>query len=211
MTLEIFLCRVVKFIGLLEVPDNDIRSEDIAIHIGAEEGKLLQFLMRIGNAKNIVEIGTHAGYSTIWLARSLPDDGVIYTIEHDAKRAERARNNFAKFEQPEKIILIEGDAIYLLESLEAKGPFDAIFIDANKSSYNKYLDFVEKNVKKNGLIIADNTLLFGAVYGESTNERVRESSIKSMQEFNNRLADSNKYLSILVPTDEGMTLAMKLF
>lgn len=95
--------------------------------------------------------------------------------------------------------------------IEKEGPFDMAFIDADKLNYLHYLDWAERNVRKGGLIIGDNTFLFDAVWKEGPVGRVRGTARHAMREFNKRLADPEKYLGILLPTEEGMTIAVKLF
>lgn len=193
---------------LLDAIDQLIHKHDLPIHIQREEGKLLQLLFTAIGAKRIVEIGTLAGYSTIWLARALPEDGIIYTIEHDSQRAALAQQSFSAYEHNKKIRLLEGDAKVMLRELD--GPFDAVFIDADKISYALYLDWAEQNIRKGGLIIGDNTLLGGAVYDPDIT-KPRPTTIKTMQEFNKRLSNPEKYLSILLSTKDGLTIALKLY
>lgn len=198
---------------LLKEVDADIRKEEFPIHISPEEAKLLQILIKLSGTTKVVEIGTHAGYSTIWLARSLPTNGKIYTLERTKSRAQMAKKNFLSLEKDtsEKIDLIEGDARLKLAMLEDKGPFDLVFIDADKISYLEYLEWAQKNVKKGGIIIGDNTMLFDCVYKDKPNEGISITAFKVMQEFNLRLADKDKYMSAMLPTSEGITIAIKLF
>ena len=156
-------------------------------------------------------MGALAGYSTIWLAEALPEDGHIYTIERDKNRIARCRETFKLFPNRSKITLLEGFASDKLKDLTSKGPFDMIFIDADKLNYATYLDWAEKNIKKGGLIIGDNTLLFGAMYLKEVPDRVSPAAMKSMHAFNNRLANPKKYTSIMIPTEEGLTIAIKNF
>lgn len=190
----------------------DIREEletsEFPIQIGAEEGKLLQVLIRLANVKSILEIGTHAGYSTIWMARALPEDGRIITLENSPSRADRARANFNKSEVKDKIVLVESDALAALASMHEK--FDLIFIDADKINYLNYLDWAESHINVGGLIIGDNTYLFENVYADEPDKNVRLASFVAMKEFNRRLADQEKYCSIMLPTKEGLTVAMKI-
>lgn len=179
------------------------------IQIGPEEGKLLSLFIKIQKIKSIVEIGTLYGYSSICMAKALLKDGHIYTIENNPQHS-RIAKNFSAFNLSDKITLIEGDALEKINELSAKAPFDMIFIDADKSSYPKYLDWAESYIKQDGLIVADNTLLFNTVFLESPPKEVSEKSWHAMREFNNRLSDEKKYFSILIPTDEGMTVALKL-
>jgi predicted O-methyltransferase YrrM len=177
-------------------------NDGIIIH--PEEGKLLQLLIRMNGVKNIVEIGTLAGYSALWMAEALPPDGRIITIEKDETRAALARRNIAH--EP-RIELVTGDALQVLQQL--KGPFDMVFIDADKINYTAYLDWAEVNVRQGGLIVGDNTFLFDAVWKDGPVDRVRETARAAMRDFNARLADAEKYHSILLPTEEGLTIAVR--
>ncbi|MDN5247555.1 MAG: O-methyltransferase [Wolbachia endosymbiont of Tyrophagus putrescentiae] len=180
------------------------------IQVGPEEGKLLSLFIKIHKIKSVVEIGTLYGYSSICMARALPEDGHVYTIECNPKHAEIAQKNFSILNLSNKITLMEGDALEKLDELSSHAPFDMIFIDADKGGYCNYLDWAELHVKQDGLIIADNTLLFDTVFLESAPEGVSERSWRVMREFNNRLSDEKKYCSMLIPTGEGMTIALKL-
>lgn len=183
---------------------------DRPIAINPEEGKFLQFLIKACNIKTIVEIGTLYGYSTLWLARALPENGKIYTLERDEFNIKTARKNFDKLEN--KITILEGNAEDSLNKLIADGTeVDMVFIDADKINYLNYLNLSEKILKKGGLIVADNTFLSGAVYLDYLPERVSITAQKNMREFNKRLADSTKYESTMLNTEEGLSIALKLF
>jgi predicted O-methyltransferase YrrM len=187
-----------------------ILATDWPIHIAPEEGRLLQLLIRLGGFKRIVEIGTHAGYSTLWMAMALPHDGRIFTIERDQNRIRMARETFQHFEEHSpKITLLEGKALDVLKNLEDQAPFDMVFIDADKLNYLNYLTWAEHNVRKGGLIIGDNTFLSGAVYGEPTTDRISPSALKSVHEFNQRLGTPALYASTMLPTKEGWTMGIK--
>ncbi|MCV3769340.1 MAG: O-methyltransferase [Wolbachia pipientis] len=180
------------------------------IQISAEEGKLLSFFIKIHKVKNVIEIGTLYGYSSICMAQALPEYGHIYTIENNLEHSSVAKANFNAFNLNSKITLMEGDASEKLNELSAQAPFDMIFIDANKVDYPKYLDWAEIYIKQDGLIIADNTLLFNTVFLESAPKKKSEKLWYAMREFNYRLSNKKKYYSVLIPTDEGMTVALKL-
>ncbi len=197
--------------SLLKSIDATLHKLGIHMHIGAEEGKLLQLLVGLHGAKKLVEIGTLAGYSTLWIAAALPEDGHIYTIDKEPEHISMAAHFFDQSPLKEKITQLAGDAHDVLPQLAAEGPFDLVFIDADKLSYNDYLDWAETNVRKGGMIIADNTLLFGSMGLEAPPPHVAPATWHAMQLFNERLADPQRYFSTLIPTQEGLTVAVKLF
>lgn len=180
--------------------------DGISIH--ADEARLLQLLIKLAGVRRIVEIGTLGGYSALSMAAALPADGRIWTCEKDPARAALARQNT---QTDTRITIIEGDALHSLPALSAEGPFDMAFIDADKLNYAQYLDWAEAHVRKGGLIVGDNTLLFGAVWMRERPPRVRDTALAAMRDFNLRLSDPEKYHGILLPTAEGMTIALKLF
>jgi caffeoyl-CoA O-methyltransferase len=192
--------------------EQDIRLLNLPeIHLLPEEAKILQFLIYAQNISTIVEIGTHAGYSTIWMAEALKGRGKIYTIEKDQNRAQIARKNFVKYNYL-NIELLEGDAIEVLSTVERFGPFDMLFIDANKTKYIDYLDWGEKNIRPGGLIIADNVLLFGTLYQEEHQWpcNVSKKMVSNMKLFNKRINDHENFFTIFIPTDEGLSISIKL-
>ena len=198
---------------LLKNVRNQCLLNDRAITINPEEGKLIQTLIKLGNIKNILEIGTLYGYSTIWFARGIEGNGKITTIEKEPENAKIAKENFNKLENnlSSSIEIINGDANEELEKLVQKQlVFDMVFIDADKSSYPNYLNFTDKLLKKGGLIVADNTFLSGAVYNDYLTDRIRFKAQKNMRVFNRMLADKTKYQSIMINTDEGLSIAVKL-
>ena len=131
-----------------------------SIQVSPPQGKLLYLLARSINARNILEIGTLGGYSTIWMARALPAGGRMLTLEASAKHAEVARSNFARAGLANTIELRLGPALETLPSVaaEGRGPFDLIFIDANKSTMAEYFDWALKLSRPGSVIIADNVI-----------------------------------------------------
>lgn len=178
--------------------------------VSASEARLLQFLVRVTGAKKIVEVGTLFGYSALAMAKILPDDGQIWTLEKSAENFTVAQKHFQKFSAGRKIRVLCGDATETLEDIQIEGPFDLVFIDADKAGYCRYLDWAEKNVRSGGYIVGDNTFLFGALWGPPRDRNINEKQIAVMKEFNRRLADISKYNSTLIPTVEGLTVAQKL-
>lgn len=182
------------------------------MQVSAVEGRLLQSLVAWSGAKSVVEFGLLFGYSCLWMARALPEDGgVIYSLEKDPTMLDLASQHLKATEIWPRCHLIGGDAEETMNTLDSKGPFDLVFIDANKGAYLKYLEWAEKNVRKGGFIVGDNTFLFGHVYGAPHEERWGQKQVDGMREFNARLSDPKKYQSTLIPTDEGLTVAQKLF
>ena len=173
------------------------------------EARVLQFLIRGFGIRRIVEIGALYGYSALCMAKALPADGQIISLEKDPERCAIAVANARASTVAAKIDNRCGDALELLGQIA--GPVDMVFIDADKAGYLKYLDWAEKTVHPGGLIVGDNTFLFGALWDDLRGGHGIEAwMIPIMQEFNRRLADLKRYNSILVPTAEGMTIGQKL-
>ncbi len=195
---------------LLRVREQMDKSEVEFKSVSGAEARILQFLIRGFGVKKIVEFGTLFGYSALAMAKALPADGVIVTLDNDPSVHARAQEILASAPAGKKVVSLLGDATQLMVSIESRGPFDMAFIDANKGGYVDYLNWAEKNVRPGGLIIGDNTFLWGALWGKSEDRSIGENQIRVMKEFNSRLADPAKYNSILVPTAEGLTVAQKL-
>jgi caffeoyl-CoA O-methyltransferase len=138
-----------------------------AIMVGPSEGKLLQLLLKLVGAKKVVEIGTLAGYSAIWMAEALPEDGHLWTIEYEPKNAEVAQRNLNAAKLSTKVSVHVGAGLDILPRLEAYGPFDAVFIDADKVNYHHYGRWAAKHTRPGGLLLGDNALLFGELLDDS--------------------------------------------
>ena len=136
-----------------------------AISVTPNQGKLLHLLALAQGARNILEIGTLGGYSTIWLARALPAGGRLVTLEFEPKHAEVARANLARAGVADRVELRVGAALETLPQLvaERRGPFDFIFIDADKENYPGYWEWALKLSRRGTVIIADNVVRNGAV------------------------------------------------
>jgi predicted O-methyltransferase YrrM len=136
-----------------------------AIQVTPTQGKLLHLLARLVAARRILEIGTLGGYSAIWLARALPEDGRLVTLEIEPKHAAVARDNLERAGLAERVDLRVGQALDILPRLEAEGagPFDLAFIDADKPSNPDYFDWALKLSRPGSLIIVDNVVREGAV------------------------------------------------
>ena len=143
-----------------------------AIDVAPNQGKLLHLLARIAGARKILEIGTLGGYSTTWLARALPEEGRLITLEFDAKHAEVARKNIARARLDGKVTVRQGAALDTLPLLvkEGEGPFDLIFIDADKKNIPNYLAWSLKLSRKGTLILVDNVIRDGEVIDASSED-----------------------------------------
>ncbi|RYZ63902.1 MAG: O-methyltransferase [Proteobacteria bacterium] len=186
-----------------------VSADRWGINISANEGKIIQFLISLAKAKKIVEVGTLFGYSTVWIARSLPIDGRVWTIERDHEAVRQARKGFEGCGVAEKIVQLEGEAVDLLNGLSAHGPFDMIFIDANKSAYPQYLEWAADHIRPGGLIIADNTLLGGHVAADEKPESLSRAQYTEMRRFNDLIANDSRFFGTILPTDEGLTVAIR--
>ncbi|MFD4760147.1 O-methyltransferase [Streptomyces sp. NPDC058439] len=172
------------FNGLLVGPDEAldaaVEASDKAglpaIQVAANQGKLLHLLARLQGARTVLEIGTLGGYSTIWLARALPEGGRLVTLESDPECAEVARGNIAHAGLAEVVEIRVGRALDTLPELAAEGygPFDVVFIDADKPSNPDYLAWSLKLTRPGSLIIADNVVRDGEVVdGASDDPKVQ--------------------------------------
>ncbi|MET8740084.1 O-methyltransferase [Streptomyces sp. NPDC004728] len=172
------------FNGLLVGPDEAldaaVEASDgaglPAIQVAANQGKLLNLLARLQGARTVLEIGTLGGYSTIWLARALPEGGKVVTLEADPAYAEVARANIERAGLADVVEIRVGRALDTLPELAAQGygPFDVVFIDADKPSNPDYLAWSLKLTRPGSLIVADNVVRDGEVVdGESEDPKVR--------------------------------------
>ncbi|MBH8575179.1 O-methyltransferase [Nostocaceae cyanobacterium CENA369] len=162
------------------------------------QGKLLLLLAQIQRARNILEIGTLGGYSTIWLARALPADGSLIALEADPKHASVARSNIAQAGLSDVVELRLGRALDTLPQLaaEGRGPFDLIFIDADKSNNPDYFVWALKLSRRGSLIIADNVVRNGAVVDAATSDK----SVQGVRRFNELLATESRVSATVIQT-----------
>lgn len=158
------------------------------------QGKLLHVLARLQGARTILELGTFAGYSTIWLARALPADGRLVTIEADAGRAETARGNIARAGLADVVEVRVGPALELLPQL--RGPFDVVFLDADKRGNPEYLDWALRLSRPGSLIVADNVVRDGAILDGAS----ADPSVQGVRRFNELLAAEPRVVATTVQT-----------
>jgi len=173
-----------------------------AIQIGPAEGRTLQILLRLAGAKKVVEVGTLAGYSAIWIARALPEDGHLWTIEHEPKHAAIARENLAAAGVEDRVTVVEGDGVEQLANLAPKGPFCAVFVDADKGRYDRYGAWAIEHLRRGGLLLGDNAFFFGKLVDED------DPSAAAMRRFHEGAAA--KLESVCMPTPDGLLVGRRL-
>jgi predicted O-methyltransferase YrrM len=159
--------------------------------VSAPQGALLELLARLVGARAILEIGTLAGYSTAWLARALPPDGRLVTLESEPRYAELARRNLARFEMVQVVV---GPALETLPSLH--GPFDLVFIDADKRSNAEYLRWALRLSRPGTLIVADNVVRGGEVVDGSS----ADPSVRGVRAFFDALAAEPRLRATAIQT-----------
>jgi caffeoyl-CoA O-methyltransferase len=171
-----------------------------AIQVAPLEGRLLTILLAVVGARRVVEIGTLAGYSALRIARALPRDGRLYTIEFDAKHASVAKEVLAGAEEGARVTVVEGPALEVLPTLEAKGPFDAVFVDADKKSYDLYGRWAAANVRRGGLLLGDNAFLFGRLLDD-------DPEAAAMRRFHEEAREA--FDTVCIPTPDGLLLGVR--
>ena len=167
-----------------------------AISVSAPQGKLLHLLARMAGARRILEIGTLAGYSTIWLARALPSGGTLVSLEFDPKHAAVARANLERAGLAHLVDLRIGRAIDLLPALDAEERFDFVFIDADKPSTTEYFEWALKLTRKGGVILVDNVVREGRVIDASG----KDGDVEGMRRFLARLAREPRAVGTAIQT-----------
>ncbi len=198
--------RVDGYIERLFIPRDDTLEQGLkdseraglpAINVSANEGKLLYLIARMAGARRVLEIGTLGGYSTTWLARALPPDGKLITLELDQKHADVARRNLDRAGVGERVEIRVGRAVDSLRGMveRGEGPFDLIFIDADKESYVEYLNRSIQLARPGTIILADNLIRNGRVLERHPSD----SSARGVQAYNDAIAADPRLDSLILP------------
>lgn len=175
-----------------------------AIWIATEQAAFMRILLTAARAKHVVEVGTLAGYAAIQMARALPGDGRLLTIELDPKHVKFAREWIAKSDVKDKVTVLEGRANDVLATL-APDSADAAFLDADKANYPSYLEQSLRIVRKGGLVLVDNAFAFGQVLDKSPQDR----EAPAIQRFNELMAKESRLESVIVPLGDGVWVGVK--
>jgi len=177
-------------------------AHDVPI-VGPAVGRVLQQLALMINAKTVFELGSAIGYSTIWWAQAVGEDGRVIYTDGDSKNAERARGYFDRAGVARRITVHTGDALEYLS--EQKQEFDIIFNDVDKEDYPRVLRLVPPRLRKGGLFITDNVLWSGRV----AEKKPKDASTKAILEFNRLLSASPDFMTTILPIRDGMAVALK--
>ena len=204
-----------EYIAVHTSPENEALeaiTRDTHVHVlnphmlsGQVQGRLLSMLSHMIQPKRILELGTFTGYSALCLAEGLATDGRLITIEHNDELEETIRRNLSRSPLGEKIDLIIGDCKSEIGKLE--GPFQLVFIDADKREYCEYLELVYPLVPVGGFILADNTLWDGHVIDAAYD---KDKQTLGLRAFNDKLKEDDRFEQVILPLRDGLTLIRKV-
>lgn len=208
MTLE-------EYISTHSTPENDILASitrETHLHVlnphmlsGHVQGRVLSMISHMLHPKHILELGTFTGYSALCLAEGLEEGGKLVTIEHNDELEEMIRRNLARSPLGERIELRIGDCILEIEKLE--GPFDLVFIDADKREYCAYLEALYPLVPIGGFILADNTLWDGHIVDPAYD---KDKQTLGLRAFNDHVAADERFEQVILPLRDGLTIIRKV-
>jgi predicted O-methyltransferase YrrM len=198
---------VDDYIASLLIPpdaalDGALKASDEAglppINVSANQGKLLMLFARMLNARNILEIGTLGGYSTIWMARGMAEGGRLITLEYEPRHAEVAMANLVRAGLSDRVEIRVGRAGDTLPKLveEGRGPFDLVFIDADKQGYTEYLEWSMKLSRQGTVIVADNVVRNGAIIDPASSDEM----VQGIRRFNRALAAEKRLSATEIQT-----------
>ncbi|WP_306370703.1 O-methyltransferase [Nocardiopsis sp. CC223A] len=175
------------------------------MQIGPEQGTFTTLLTRISGARDAVEVGTFTGYSSLCIARGLPDDGTLLALDVSDEWTSVARRYWERAKVADKITLRLGPALESLRSLPAEPRFDLAFIDADKEGYVGYWEELVPRMRAGGILLADNTLSHGRVVDDAETS----AHVQGIRDFNAHLVADDRVTQVLLPIGDGLTLARK--
>jgi caffeoyl-CoA O-methyltransferase len=170
---------------------------------GHYQGRLLSMLSKMMQPRRILEIGTFTGYATICLAEGLTDDGLIHTIEVNHEMEEMLIKHFKSTNVDKKVVMHFGLAAQIIVEMQETN-FDMVFIDADKKNNLLYFNLIFDKVRSGGLIIIDNVLWKGKVYGDEN-----DADTRSIRELNDRIAEDTRVEKLIIPVRDGIMLIRK--
>jgi len=190
------------FDELRQVTYDSMKSPQM--QVGRVEGTFLEMLCALMGARRVLEIGTFTGYSALCMARALPDDGELLTLDIDPEATRIAQSFFDRVSYGKKIRIALGDALTSLRALPATTQFDLVFLDADKERYPDYYELVLPMLRRGGLFVADNTLWSGHVLSPV------EATDLAIARFNDIVTADARVQNVLLSVRDGMMLARKL-
>jgi len=188
---------------LLQEMEQEARERNVPI-IGPAVGRLLFQLALLLQARRVFEMGSAIGYSTIWLARAITDDGVIYYTDGDAEKARAAREYCRRAGVHHRVRFLIGDALELIDQVE--GQFDMVFNDVDKYQYPQVFYKAAARVRQGGLLISDNVLWSGRVAQEN-----RDDWAEAIWQYNRLIYEAPDFLTTILPLRDGVSLSLKLY
>ena len=172
---------------------------------GKVQGIFLSIISKIINPKNVLEIGTYSGYSTLCIAEGLGANGIIHTIDKNEELLEIQNKYFEKSGYRNQIKQYTDNALEIIPKIKVN--FDMIFLDADKENYSNYLDIVTPWLNKGGILLTDNVLWHGKVL---KNSETHDETTKLIDKFNKKLALDSNFKTVMLPLRDGISVSIKL-
>lgn len=200
---------ILDFVARLHAPHDEVLARAFeaparvglpAIQVGPSEGKLLSLLVRLAGVKRAVEIGTLAGYSGLCIARALPADGKLFSIDHDPNACRVAREHFDAGGVGDRVVIVQGDGVESLSEIAAEGPFDLVFADADKGRYDVYGRWARAHLRPGGMLVGDNAFFFGRLLDPN------DPAAAAMRRFHEEMA--RDFDSVCIPTPDGLAVGL---
>ena len=174
------------------------------INLQPGEGRMIQLLVMMSGARRVIEVGTLAGYSAIWIARGLPPDGRLITIEKSGLHARLARSHLERAGLDDKVTVMQGDGLQILRKLKGEAPYDLVFIDADKPGYPHYLQWAVQHLRIGGTVMAHNAFRGGHVLAPESEDD------EAVVRFNQALAQHPALVSTILGVGDGLALGVKV-
>lgn len=175
------------------------------IWVSPEQASFMRIVLQLIGAKRVLEVGTLAGYSAITMARALPSDGEVVTLELDPMHARFAEEQVAKSDVRGRVRVLVGDARETLADVGAEGSFDAVFVDADKGGYPEYLEHSQRLLRDGGMLMVDNAFAFGELLADNP----QDPEVGAVRAFNEQLAADARFESVIVPIGDGLWIGRK--